>query len=221
METLPSGTAAYLARSEGARRGLVIVPDVWGLRPLFTELCDDIAARTGWSVGCIDPFAGRDLPAEGEPDAGPARFAVLPDIHDDRVLADAVDLADLTGCDDVGLIGFCMGGMYALKGSAVDRFDRVAAFYGMIHVPEAWQGPGQGDPLAAIQSRGATDVMLIAGSVDGYTPPEHLQELRDAGVDVVVYEGADHGFVHDASRPTHRADDAADAWDRVLTFLAG
>ena len=34
--------------------------------------------------------------------------------------------------------------------------------------------------------------------------------------EVVVYEGADHGFVHDADRPAHRADDAADAWTRVL-----
>ena len=33
------------------------------------------------------------------------------------------------------------------------------------------------------------------------------------------YEGADHGFVHDPSRPAHRADDAADAWSRVLAFL--
>jgi dienelactone hydrolase len=35
----------------------------------------------------------------------------------------------------------------------------------------------------------------------------------------VRYEGAEHGFVHDASRPAHRADDAADAWRRVIAFL--
>jgi dienelactone hydrolase len=37
---------------------------------------------------------------------------------------------------------------------------------------------------------------------------------------VVTYEGADHGFVHDDSRPTHRADDAADAWRRAVDFLS-
>ncbi|MGZ4690281.1 MAG: dienelactone hydrolase family protein, partial [Acidimicrobiia bacterium] len=37
--------------------------------------------------------------------------------------------------------------------------------------------------------------------------------------EVVVYEGADHGFVHDAERPAHRAADAADAWTRVLAQL--
>jgi len=36
---------------------------------------------------------------------------------------------------------------------------------------------------------------------------------------VVSYEGAEHGFVHDASRPAHRADDAADAWRQVVSFL--
>lgn len=221
METLPSGTPAHLARSEGASRGLIVIPDVWGLRPLFTEMCDDLAARTGWSVGTFEPFPGRDLPNEGDPDAGPARFAVLPELSDDRLLGDAVDLADLTGCDDVGLIGFCMGGMYALKAAATGRFDRIAAFYGMIRVPEAWQGPGQGEPLAALDARGSTEVMAVVGSVDPYTPTDHVQELRDRGVDVVHYEGADHGFVHDPTRPSHRADDAADAWDRVLTFLAG
>ncbi|HNJ22402.1 MAG TPA: hypothetical protein PLF94_03640, partial [Microthrixaceae bacterium] len=65
METLPSGTPAHLARSERASRGLIVIPDIWGLRPLFTEMCDDLAARTGWSVGTFEPFPGRDLPNEG------------------------------------------------------------------------------------------------------------------------------------------------------------
>ena len=32
-------------------------------------------------------------------------------------------------------------------------------------------------------------------------------------------DGAEHGFIHAPERPTHRADDAADAWRRVLAFL--
>mgnify|MGYP000181434409 CR=1 FL=1 len=56
VETLPSGTPAHLARSEGASRGLIVIPDVWGLRPLFTEMCDDLAART--EVAMAATFAG-------------------------------------------------------------------------------------------------------------------------------------------------------------------
>ena len=37
--------------------------------------------------------------------------------------------------------------------------------------------------------------------------------------EVVVYPGAEHGFVHDPDRPAHRPDDAADAWRRALAFL--
>jgi carboxymethylenebutenolidase len=36
---------------------------------------------------------------------------------------------------------------------------------------------------------------------------------------VVVYDDAEHGFVHAPERDAHRPDDAADAWRRVLAFL--
>jgi carboxymethylenebutenolidase len=39
-------------------------------------------------------------------------------------------------------------------------------------------------------------------------------------VEVVRYEGADHGFAHDPSRPAHRPDDAADAWRRAVAHLS-
>ena len=49
---------------------------------------------------------------------------------------------------------------------------------------------------------------------------ERIAAAEALGVHVVRYEGADHGFVHDPSRPTHRPDDAADAWRRVIGFLS-
>ena len=217
-ETLPSGTPVMVERVEGAARGLVIVPDIWGLRDLYAQMCSDLADRTGWSVVAIEPFPGQDLP--GADDGGfEARSVALREIQDDRLLGDAVAAAGLTGCDRVAIIGFCMGGMYALKAAAEGRFDRVAAFYGMIRVPDAWSGPGQGQPLDAVVGRGDTEVLAIIGEVDGWTPPEDVEALRGAGARVVTYAGADHGFVHDPSRPAHRPDDAADAWERVLGFL--
>ena len=46
-----------------------------------------------------------------------------------------------------------------------------------------------------------------------------MADAEALGVEIARYEEADHGFVHDASRPTHRADDAADAWRRAVAFL--
>ena len=58
--TLPSGTPVHVARTPGAARGLVIVPDIGGLRPLFTDMADTLAAEQGWSVAAFEPWPGRE-----------------------------------------------------------------------------------------------------------------------------------------------------------------
>ena len=219
--TLPSGTPAMARLVDDAPRGLVVVPDIWGLRELYAQMVDELSERTGWSVVAVEPFPGQDLPGADAADGFDARSVALRGIDDERLLGDAVAAADLTGAPAVGCIGFCMGGMYTLKAAATRRFDRVAGFYGMIRVPDAWSGPGQGQPLDAVAARGDTEVLAIVGTADGWTPPDDVVALESAGATVLRYEGADHGFVHDPSRPAHRPDDAADAWARVLTFLAG
>lgn len=219
--TLPSGTPAMARLVDDAPRGLVVVPDIWGLRELYAQMVDELSERTGWSVVAVEPFPGQDLPGADAADGFDARSVALRGIDDERLLGDAVAAADLTGAPAVGCIGFCMGGMYTLKAAATRRFDRVAGFYGMIRVPDAWSGPGQGQPLDAVAARGDTEVLAIVGTADGWTPPDDVVALESAGATVLRYEGADHGFVHDPSRPAHRPDDAADAWARVLAFLAG
>ena len=218
--TLPSGTVAELAVPPGLApdaprpQGLVLIPDVMGLRPLFDDLCASLAERTGWVVCAPELFPGHEDATLEE------RFALMSSKRDADVLGDAVAAADATGASRVCVTGFCMGGMYTLKAAGTGRFAAAAAFYGMIRVPEAWAGPGQGEPLAALTAVDACPTMAIVGTNDPYTPLDDLDALDASGVTVVRYEGAEHGFVHDPSRPTHRADDAADAWTRVLDFLA-
>lgn len=206
--------------ADGPTRGIVIVPDIWGLRDLFVEHCERLAERTGWTVACFEPFPGGDLPGAEDPEGMAARGRALAATDDAALLADAVEAADLTGADSVGIIGFCMGGMYALKAASTGRFDRVVSFYGMAHVQEAWQGPGQGDPVEMLRDRGDTRAMAIVGTEDPFVPAEHMDDLESVGVTVHRYEGANHGFVHDPSRPAHRPDDAADAWEKALAFLS-
>ena len=213
--TLPSGTPAEIARPDGpADRGLVVIPDIGSLRPLFDDHVARLAAENGWVVCAFDLWGGRDDVTTLE-----ARLAAGGTLDDERVLGDAVAAADATEVDPVAVVGFCMGGMYALKAAGTGRFARAASFYGMGRVPEMWHSPTQGEPLDALAAPGACPVLAIAGTVDPWLPEDDLVALEGVGVEVVRYEGADHGFAHDPSRPAHRPGDAADAWRRVVAHL--
>jgi len=193
---------------------LVIAPDIFGLRPLFDDMCARFTDEQGWPVVAVEPFPGEEnLDMEG-------RRAAVARKTDERQLGDLVAAADVTGCARVAIMGFCMGGMYAFKAAGIGRFDRAVSFYGMIRVPEEFQGPGQGEPLEYLARDGGCPTLAILGGQDHFTPPEDVDALRALpNVEAVVYPEGEHGFVHDPSRPTHRADDAADAWARVIEFL--
>jgi hypothetical protein len=160
--TLPSGTEAEIAEPSESdaspSMGLVITPDIFGLRPLFDDMVSRLASVWSMTVCAVEPFPGLDLGDEVE-----ARFAAVPSLDDDVHLRDLVEAADATGCDTVGLLGFCMGGMYCFKAARSDRFSKIASFYGMIRLPEAWKGPGQGEPLDHLGAGHTERVLAIIG----------------------------------------------------------
>ena len=213
--TLSTGTPVEIVKPDAATRGIVVIPDIMGLRPLFDDLVAHLASTYGWAVAAVEPFPGRESMTLEE------RMPAMAGLDDDRQVADVVAAADVLELEPVGVLGFCMGGMYTMKAAATGRFDRAAPFYGMIRVPEAWRGPAQRDALDLLSAApgSASKVLAIIGTNDPYTPAGDVDDLEAAGATVVRYEGAEHGFVHDASRPAHRADDAADAWARVAAWF--
>jgi len=217
--TLPSGTPAELALADGnAGRGVVLAADIGGLRPLFDDLSARLANDYGWSVCAVEPFPGREQMTLEE------RFAAMAGLDDQRQIGDLLEAADLLAergsAGRVAVLGFCMGGMYALKAVGTGRFDKAVSFYGMIRVPPNWRGEGQGDPLDSVAKEGAAPVLAIIGGRDPYTPADEVDALDALPTATVVrYADAEHAFVHDPDRPAHRPDDAADAWHRVAEFL--
>ena len=217
---LSSGTPVELALPATAARGVVLYPDIHGLRPLFDDLAQRLAADHSWAVAVVELFPGQVLATVD------ARFDAVSHLQDQRVIGDGVlaaeELTRRAGVSRVAAMGFCLGGMYAYKAVGSGRYDRGVSFYGMIRIPVAWRGGGQGEPLEAVAATPACPVLAIVGEADPYTPPEDVGALQALGphVSVVRYPGAEHGFVHDPDRPAHRAADAADAWGRVAAFLA-
>ena len=213
--TLPSGTPAEIHTVDNPKMGLVVICDIWGLRPLFDDMVARLAQEWQMNVIAVEPFPGRDLPAG---DMGP-RAAAIPELRDDDNLRDLEEAADELRTPVVGLMGFCLGGMYCFKAARSDRFARIIPFYGMITIPEAWRSHSQGEPLAYMIQGNADCVLAILGGEDPYTPLADIDQLRATGATCVIYPHAEHGFAHDASRPNHRADDAADAFRRTKEWL--
>jgi carboxymethylenebutenolidase len=129
-------------------------------------------------------------------------------LTDDDVLADMREcIATLRdfGCTRIGATGFCMGGRLSYLAATNGLVDCAAPFYGV-------QMSGLPAPTCPMA--------ISMGSLDQYVPADDLAALVGRhGSDLVVYEGADHGFFRDGS-PAHHPEAAADAWRRVTTLFA-
>jgi carboxymethylenebutenolidase len=223
----PDGTAVDAIHARPAatpEAGVVVHPDMGGVRPLFDEQCRRLASH-GFAAVCAEPFARFPREVREASDIT-VRMSHMKDMDDGQQLGDLARAAEFLGAthgvDRVSIIGFCMGGMYTLKAAAIGTFARAVPFYGMIRVPDDWRGPGQRDPLNTASQ--VCPTLAIVGGKDPWTPPDDIEALRAAWRDrddceIVVYPEADHGFVHAPERPAHRPDDARDAWQRALAFL--
>ena len=213
--TLPSGTACEIDTNvKDPRMGLIIAPDIFSLRPLYDDLVKRLATEWQMSVCAVEPFPGLNLGPEIEP-----RFAAVSSLDDANHLRDLHEAADALGTAEVGLIGFCMGGMYCFKSARSNRFKKIVSFYGMIKIPDGWKSATQGEPLEFLKNGNADRVLAIIGGKDHYTPPSDVAELVKLNVRAKIYRDAEHAFAHDASRPAHRAQDAADAFGRAEAWL--
>jgi carboxymethylenebutenolidase len=215
---------AVHARPDGLPvAGVVLHPDIGGLRPLFEDMARRMATH-GLAVCVVEPFATQPESVRASVEARLAHVKDLDDTQQMELLAAAANR--LVVDDDVArvsVLGFCMGGHYVLKAASIGRFDAAVSFYGMVRAPEAWRGPGHRiDPLSVAAEMAPT--LAYFGSNDPWTPAADIDALRAAwsgrtDCEVVVVEGAEHGFVHDPDREVHRADDAARAWERALQWV--
>ena len=221
------GTAfsASLARAaEDGRPGVVIIPDVRGLYPFYTELAERFA-EAGHHAIAFD-YYGRTAglgPRDDEFEWGPHRDQV--NIHLDQALEDlaaAIVGLQRTTAGPVVTVGFCFGGSMSFVAGANPNL-HLAGVVGLYGVLDGGRFDGRGVLTQAADIR--TPVLGLFGGADPGIPADQIEEfeamLSSAGVDheIHVYPGAPHSFFD--RKQDEFAKESEDAWRRILDFLSG
>ena len=213
---------AYLVRPQapGFHPGVVIVHEWWGLNDQIKGVADRLAEE-GYVAIVPDLYRGKI-----GTDMGLAHD-LMRGLNEGWVI-EALDAANAqlrtlevrtsgrrpTGTRmPVAVIGFCMGGGYALqsalKGSDVQG---VVMFYGAVETDKKALEPLQAPLLG------------IFGNEDRGIPLDQIKAfeaaLKESGKKetVLVYTGVGHAFFNE-ERSSYDAEAAKDAWERTKSFL--
>lgn len=211
--------SGYLAvPASGSGPGLLVVQEWWGLVPQIKRTCDRLAGE-GFVALAPDLYHG-DHAEHTEMDKANELMQSLPPDRAARDMAGAIDFLlghEAVRGEQVGVIGFCMGGMLALLITALqgDKVGAATPFYG---APLGDMAPDWSTLSAPVQGHFAEN--------DDFFPPDAVKELErqllDMGKDVefIVYPGTGHAFGNEENAlGTHDEQAAATAWDRATTFL--
>jgi carboxymethylenebutenolidase len=206
----------YLNKPDrGSGPGLIVIEEWWGLDDHIADIVDRFAGE-GFVALAPDYFGGR---VAHQADAAAKMLAELPVDQAARDLAGAVDFLladpDVTS-QALGVIGFCVGGGFALQLAAQqdDRINAAVVFYGV--------GPAVPDQYrtvtAPIQGHyGEQDAMY---PVDQAKAQERQIRKESSGSVEFFYYPAGHAFHNDKDRlGTYNPELAALAWSRAVAFL--
>lgn len=205
-----------------SERGIVLLPAIAGVNDYIRGVQQRLEAE-GWAVEPVDYFAGSAAPDLSTPQK---ILAAVEQLSDENVLQQtqtAMQRLQGRGAESVGVIGFCVGGSYAmLAACTVGSVKAVANYYGGIRYAKL--SPNK--PIAPLQKASEITVPMIAhyGTSDRFVPPADVNALEavlDASgctYELFRYAGAPHAF-DESHRPAYRPVASREAWSRTTVFL--
>lgn len=221
----------YLARPSGGgdRPAVIVWMEIFGVNAHIRDVTERVA-REGY-VAIAPDFFHRTLPGVelGYDEEGMAKgMTGLAPLDADEMIADQAAaiayLRSLDGTTDkIGVMGFCIGGHMTYLTACEHDIAAAASFYGGgIAAP---QGPGGKASTTSRTSAIKGKILCLFGGDDALIPPDQVETIRGAleaantRHEVVVYEGADHGF-HCDQRATFHQHARDDSWSRVKQLFA-
>ena len=225
--------AYFVAPAGGKHPGVLIWPDIMGLRPAFRKMADRLA-QSGYAVLVVNQFyrsTKAPFLAPGESyDQPEVRAKIMPflkALSDEGTVRDAVAFTHFLDAQlqvdrkrGMGTTGYCMGGPMVFRTAAAihDRIRAGATFHGGGLVTDK-----PDSPALLIPSMKAQFLIAIAANDDARSPTDKGTLKTDFAAanlpaEIEVYADTMHGWCPPDSR-VYNAAQADKAWDRMLTLF--
>ncbi len=209
---------AYVAEpSHGGHQhpAVIVVQEWWGLDEHIKDVTRRLAAEHYFAIA-PDLYSRQGHKVTRDPNvAGQLMSGLKQSDGIDDLVSTINWLKAQSGvrASQIGIIGFCMGGSYAMALPCVSRDIKAAApFYG--EIPPDEQLKGLACPIS--YAYGENDGWIQRKDVDRLASA--LQKFNKPG-EVKVYSGCSHGFFNDTRQDVYSAKDAGDAWERSLKLF--
>ncbi len=203
----------YAPSGQGPFPAIIVIHEWWGLNDWVKEQASKLADQ-GYVTLAIDLYRGK---VATTPELA---HEIMRGVPEDRARRDLhaafayLQSQSNVKKDRIGSIGWCMGGGYSLDVALQEPTLKAGVInYGHLAVdPESLKGI-------------RASILGLFGARDQGIPVEDVKKfaetLKSMGKDVEIhiYPDAGHAFENPNNKNGYRADDTADAWQRITAFL--
>jgi carboxymethylenebutenolidase len=204
----------YAPTGNGPFPALIVIHEWWGLNDWVKQQAERLTGE-GYVALAVDLYRGK---VADNPDLAHELMRGVPEDRATRDLRAAYDfLASQPNVkkDRIGSIGWCMGGGYSLDTALAEpHLAATVINYGHLATD-----------TSELKKINAPILGLFGGQDRGITPDDvkkFQQAMEQLGkkIEVKIYPDAGHAFENPNNKQGYRSDDAADAWQRTVGFLA-
>lgn len=207
------GAYFSLPLGEGPFPAIILIHEKWGLTDWIRSNAD-ILANKGYAALAIDLYRGKTTINPVLADTMMSKIPLDRAIQDLRSAFAYLENNPKVNKDSIGIIGWGMGGGYALRAGAIlPKLKAAVTNYGNLI----------SDPL--IIKKMSCPVLGIFGETDRSTPVFDVKNFESALKDakkenkIIIYRNVGHEFMNPKSRDTYNSSISERAWREIFAFL--